>query len=96
MLLLRLFAVSALVSLGLAGLPAASAEGLGSAAPQLGPRGAVGLPGLPGLPGPRRGTVDQALGCRAARCSPADRSCVELHGRGTYRLCPQILHRFHR
>ena len=85
----RLFVASALVALGLATPPAASAAGFGPGPPQLGP----GAGGLPGLPGPRRGTVDQALGCRSARCSPSDRSCVELHGRRTYRICPQIFHR---
>lgn len=88
----RQSALAACAGLGLAALSLVPASGqdLGPEGPLLGPRGTEGLPGLPG---PKRGTVYQALGCHYARCLASDRSCVELHGRGSFRVCPQIFRR---
>lgn len=78
-----LFAAAALGAATL-GPVAAAAQGYG---PGPGPRGPIVLPG------PKGSTVLQARGCRYVRCAANDRSCIEMHGRGSYLKCPRIFTR---
>jgi hypothetical protein len=50
-------------------------------------------PGSPFRPSPKGSTVGQALGCHYAECLPSDRSCIQFHGRGGYRVCPPVVRR---
>jgi len=58
-----------------------------------GPVGPRDEPGLPSRAGPSGSTVSLAFGCHYAKCLPSDRSCVQLHGRATYRVCPPLVRR---
>lgn len=84
--MLRRFQTSLLAALilGIAALGATASAGQGYGP---GPRGPIVLPG------PKGSTVLQARGCRHARCAPDDRSCRELHGKGSYLKCPRIFTR---
>ena len=59
----------------------------------LGPAGPRDEPGVPSRIGPKGSAVGQALGCHYAKCLQSDRSCIQLHGRGGYRVCPPVIRR---
>jgi hypothetical protein len=58
-----------------------------------GPAGPRDELGVPSRVGPKGSTIRQALGCHYAKCLQSARSCIQLHGRGGYRVCPPVIRR---